>query len=242
MKKILYALFIIATIQGCKKDQPILKTTNLLPGKRSSSAAVFSLSGALQSNMVVQRDKPFKLWGTAIAGHTITVKTSWNSSTFSAVSNSTNDWLVTIPATPVNTIPQTIQIKDNNVVVAEMGNILIGDVWVCSGQSNMVMPMDSLAGFGGFEGVVDFHQEIAAANWPNIRLFNTDLDTQPISKPPADFKASPSNDVPNPSTWMVCNPVNAKKYSGIAYYFGRALYTKLNIPVGLVVTAASGSA
>lgn len=191
----------------------------------------FKVSGVLGSNMVIQRDKPFRVWGTAITGHLVTVKVSWNSSTFSATADAAGDWMVTIPSASANAIPQDIVIKDNDATPITLNNILIGEVWVCSGQSNMYMPVDSVGPWFGYEGVVNFQQEIAEANYPLIRLIEIKQD----------YKFNPVKNISKAATWSVCTPITVKKYSAVAYFFGRKLMTDLNIPVGLVVSSVGGT-
>ncbi|MEO6499008.1 MAG: sialate O-acetylesterase, partial [Mucilaginibacter sp.] len=121
----------------------------------------------------------------------------------------------------------TIMVKNNTSTIT-LTNILIGDVWFCAGQSNMDMPVDNQS-FIGYPGVTNYQQEIAAANFPALRYYEA----------AAAFKIKPEDNTNG--TWRVCNPTNVKNFSAIAYFFGRELHLKLNIPVGLVVSAAAGA-
>ncbi|RYZ92004.1 MAG: hypothetical protein EOP47_30770, partial [Sphingobacteriaceae bacterium] len=118
---------------------------NKLSAADTVKAISFKVTNLFQNNMVIQRDKPFKVWGTASANSVVSVKASWNSAVQSATADGTGKWELTIPAASVNATPQTLVASVTGQPVVTLSNILIGDVWICSGQSNMVMPVDSIA-------------------------------------------------------------------------------------------------
>jgi len=222
---LLFALFSLLILVGCKKEShtpppiipPPLKITGTL-----------TIANVLQSNMVVQRGKPFQVWGRAPATTKITVNVSWNSSDFAAVADGSGNWSVTIPASGANGDPQTITAKGDNVNTVTLKNILIGDVWICSGQSNMVYQVDSIPPFGG---VVDYPDEIAAANFPLIRALTVQVDQE----------SSPVDSLTFPAAWAVCSPQTVGQMSAVAYYFARKLYISLNVPIGIIVSAVNGT-
>lgn len=216
-------LFLLA---GCSKKGNVIPTKPIDTGTVSPST--FSLAKVLQNNMVIQRDKPFTIWGTYLANKNITVKVSWNSTTFKAVSDASGNWSVTVPASGANASPQTITAGANGADDIVLTNILIGDVWLCAGQSNMVMPVDSIA---PFRGVLNYKAEIAAANYPMIRTFAAREDEE-IS-PLAEFKLV--------NKWQICSPPTVGPVSAVAYYFARKLNTTLDVPVGIIVSAINGS-
>jgi sialate O-acetylesterase len=225
----LLVILILLFLAACKKDKitaPNQSSTGTVTNPPTPVA--FRVNSLLQSNMVVQRDKPFVIWGNATYKEKITINVSWNQTGFSAVADDQGNWQVSIPASPVNNTPQTITITgpDNSAIMFE--NILIGDVWVCSGQSNMVYPMDSIA---PFRGVLNFQQEIAAANYPAIRMMNEQLDAEVV----------PQNNLILPAYWEVCSPATVDSMSAVAYYFARKLNTALNVPIGLIIAADNGS-
>lgn len=190
---------------------------------------VFKLANVLQSNMVVQQDKPFKLWGTAQPGETLVITTGWGATARAKV-NGYGNWTaaVDVPkARPGNFTPYTISIQHLEGT-AQLSNILIGDVWFCVGQSNMDMPVTE-AMFLTYPGVLNYKEEIAAAKFPAIRFYKAN----------AEFKVSPQDDTKG--KWQVCSPETIGGFSGVAYFFGRELFLKLNIPIGLVVSAAPGA-
>jgi sialate O-acetylesterase len=222
----LFILCLIVVLNSCKKDN------NFSPISPPPSNPVqgnyrFSVSNVLQSNMVIQRNKPFIIWGKAQAHLNVSVNVSWNQSTFTGIADGSGKWKVAIPEAAANTTAQTITVSADTATIT-FKNILIGDVWICSGQSNMVFEVSDIP---PFRGVINYAAEIAAANYPNIRAITlqSDLETGPV-----DTLTSPAN-------WVVCSPSTVGNISGVAYYFARKLYTDLNVPIGIVISAVDGT-
>jgi sialate O-acetylesterase len=196
----------------------------------TASAQSFTLAHVLQSNMVIQQNKPFRVWGTAKPGDRITINTDWTGRVTTAVADAGGNWIgdVKVPkATPGDFKPHTIVVIDGNDNI-KLDNLLIGDVWFCIGQSNMDMPVGEIKPWT-YLGVLDFDKEIAAANFPNLRLYRSDWQ----------FRVEPSTD--NKGQWKECSPASVKNFSAVAYFFGRKLYLSLNIPIGIVVSAIPGA-
>ncbi|MEO6497841.1 MAG: sialate O-acetylesterase, partial [Mucilaginibacter sp.] len=196
----------------------------------NNDAAVFKLANVLQSNMVVQQAKPFKLWGTAAAGETVVIKADWNTAPTTITADANGNWIGQIAVPKAKTgdfTPHVITVKDGDKTVT-LSDVLIGDVWFCAGQSNMDMIVAE-AKFIGYPGVLNDKAEIAAANFPSIRMY----------KAAAEFKIEPQANTKG--TWKICSPKTVGDFSGVAYFFGRELFLKLNIPIGLVVTSAPGA-
>lgn len=210
---------------GCRKSDKISPDPN--PPVTPPIATSFSVSNALRNNMVIQRDKPCVLWGRAIPGHTVNVTVSWNSTPFSATADAIGAWKVSIPASAANSAAQTITCADGADVV-KLNNILIGDVWICSGQSNMTMPVDAIA---PFTGVLNYQQEISDSNYPNIRAVTVAEDAQ----------ANPLSEFTSPQNWVACSPQTTGNISAIAYFFARKLNISLNVPIGIIVSSINGS-
>lgn len=195
-----------------------------------SVTAVVSVSSVFTSNMVIQQEMLAPLWGTGSVNENIEVTASWGQ-VVTVKAGTDGKWRTKIqtPKAISGEAPQyTLTFKGaTNTVV--LSNVLVGDVWLCSGQSNMEYAMTP--GLPYTRGVANYETEIAAANYPNIRLFKVDRNAQ----------SAPA--VTCPGSWLVCNPTNIPNMSGVAYYFGRELYKNkdINIPIGLLMTYYGGS-
>jgi sialate O-acetylesterase len=213
-------------------QSPLLCLLLLLPFSfviAKDSAPSFSIANTLQSNMVIQQGKPLHIWGTTISGAEIIVKANWNLKTFQTKATNEGKWSIDIPVP--NAIPG--EFKKNKISIAqskqvkELNNILIGDVWLCSGQSNMAMEIRPWLPW--LLGANNFRIEIENANYPEIRLF----------KVRTDFKALPEEDCGG--NWEVCSPNTAPHFSAVAYFFARQIFIKKKIPIGLVVSSVGAS-
>jgi sialate O-acetylesterase len=167
------------------------------------------------NGMVLQRDVPLKIWGSASPREKINVK--FNNQDYRAVANAKGSWEIALPAMPAGG-PFEMQI--NNLILKD---ILIGDVWLCSGQSNMELPV---------RRVLDLYQhEIEKVNNPNIRQFRVPLRY--------NFTVS-ENDMQG-GTWVSATQQNIYDFSAVAYFFANELYQKYHVPVGLINNAIGGS-
>ena len=200
-----------------------------MPPGETGSNRPFSVAGVLQSNMIIQRDKPIKIWGNAKSGSIITVNTSWNNTAAVATTSHEGVWEVIFPAAAANASPQNIVVATPGEATVKLGNILIGDVWLCAGQSNMAMPIAPLA--PSFDGIENYETEIAGANYPQIRVLTVK----------EDYQNSPQIEFTSPSPWIVCSPATAGSLSAAVYFFARKLHTDLNVPIGIIVSAVNGS-
>jgi sialate O-acetylesterase len=170
-------------------------------------------------NMVLQRNKPISIWGWAAAGEKITVQFNQQQKTIKA--DKAGKWqLMLLPENAGG--PYQLLLKGKNTITIQ--NILVGEVWICSGQSNMEMP---IAGWGKIN---NYEQEIAAANYPSIRQI----------KVPNTVSTSPKDDISS-GEWKVCSPATAGEFSSTAYFFARELYKQLNVPIGLINTSWGGT-
>lgn len=187
--------------------------------------AEIKLPAIVSSHMVLQRNTTVVLWGWADAGEKITINTSWLTAPIATTTDSKGNWKIEIQTTNDKT-PQTLKLTgdDSNIVLED---VLFGEVWLCSGQSNMQQPLNGYSGqptFGGLEAIVK-------ANNTNLRLFTVDrLGAK-----------TPLNDVEKYSGWQAVNPKNAKDFSAIAYFFGQQLQEILDVPVGMIHTSWGGS-
>lgn len=164
--------------------------------------------------MVLQRDKPIKLWGYADNNENIKVTFAGITQTTTA---SSGKWSITFPAMRAGG-PYSIIIAGNNTI--ELKDILIGDVWICSGQSNMEFNL---------QDAENADEEVKNAAYSSIRLFTVEKS----------LALSPDNDTKG--RWTVCAPGTAKYFSAVGYFFGRDLNKTLKIPIGLINTSWGGT-
>ncbi|KOS05875.1 9-O-acetylesterase [Flavobacterium akiainvivens] len=187
----------------------------------ATAQAKVELPTFFTSNMVLQQKAGVPLWGHSNASQ-VTVTTSWDNKTQTVKTNG-GDFKVTVK-TPSYGGPYTITFNDGDTVV--LSNILIGEVWLCSGQSNMEMPLE------GWGKVLNYQEEIKNANYPQIRL----LQAEHIDKPlPVD------NLVVQAGGWQVCSPATIPLFSSTAYFFACKIYKEKNIPIGLVHSSWGGT-
>jgi sialate O-acetylesterase len=177
------------------------------------------LPNIIGNDMVLQQNVPIQIWGLAEAGEKVNVKGSWQLLEGSCVTADANGkWKVQLPAAKAGG-PYKLTVKGKNTI--ELTNILIGEVWVCSGQSNMHFALNN-----AFDG----KETAEKANYPKIRLFTV----------PVNYSLKPQADTP--SKWEVCSPKAAGDFSAIGFFFGLKLHNELNVPVGLIDSAVGGTA
>lgn len=181
------------------------------------------LPGIFTDNMVLQRNDTIALFGTADKGKRVTVKAGWGKDATAIADAATGKWSVKIATSDAGG-PYTITVSDGKKL--ELKNVMLGEVWFCSGQSNMEMP---IAGWGKIK---DYEKEIAAADYPNIRLY---LVKQATSVVPVDKIESPLGG------WQECSPATVPEFSSLAYFFARRLWQELGVPVGVVASTWGGT-
>lgn len=174
--------------------------------------------------MVLQQQTEAKLWGTAEAKSQVKITTGWNNELYKVKADADGRWSAYV-STPEAGGPYSIVIMDSKDTL-KLENVLIGEVWFCSGQSNMEMPMK------GFKSqpVDGANRAAALGKNPNIRLF-TAARTSKVT-PQYDIKGE----------WQEATPATIREFSATAYFFGRMLNEALDVPVGLIVAAWGGSA
>jgi len=173
-------------------------------------------AGLFMDNMVIQRETQAPVWGTADAGEQVTVTGSWGESA-QTVADKAGKWSVKLQ-TPAAGGPYTISFQGKNGV--ELENVLSGDVWLCSGQSNMQVPVRSTTGAA---------ENIADANYPQIRSFA-------VARIPVLQEADDCG-----GEWRVCSPKTARDFSAVAYFTGRELHKNLDVPIGLLTSRWGGT-
>jgi len=206
MKKTILILATFLTLLGCQR--------------KPSELVLPSLIG---DNMVLQQKTDIHIWGNALPGTRIDVSASWGG-TGKSVTGDDKVWSVTMP-TPDAGGPFTITVEAPDTTIT-LDNVLVGEVWVCSGQSNMEMP---LAGWPPNDTIMYSAETIASASVSEIRLFNVQ---RKVSAEPLTGCSG---------NWEVCSPSTVDQFSATAYFFGLKLYDELKIPIGLIESAWGGT-
>ena len=195
-------------------------------GANLATTAQVKLPALVGDNMVLQQNAKVNLWGWASPNEKINIQLGWQTAPVQITANSDGTWKTTVNTPQGSEKKYNITIEATNKI--NLQNILVGEVWICSGQSNMYFPV------GKEEktwktGVVNYEEEIKNANYPNIRIFTVLTKASP--KPLDDVTGS----------WAECSPSSVKTFSAVAYFFGRDLYQKLNIPIGLISSSWGGT-
>jgi sialate O-acetylesterase len=180
--------------------------------------ANISLPEIFSDNMVLQQKSEVPLWGWAKAGETVTIKADWLEKEIIVKVGSQGTWRTTIK-TPAAGGPFTIRLNGYNEIILK--NVLIGEVWLCSGQSNMEWSAQS--------GINNGEDEIKNANYPGIRLFTV---YQSTSLYPQDHLTG---------EWSACTPETMLSFSAIGYLFAKILHNELGVPVGIINTSWGGT-
>ena len=166
--------------------------------------------------MVLQRNKPIPVWGWSDANEKITVQ--FNQQIKSVKADKSGHWMIKLDNESAGG-PYQLIVKGKNVIT--ISDVLVGEVWVCSGQSNMEFAVRS---------VINADKEIAAANYPQIHHFTV----------PKNISSMPKDDVTG-GGWKVCSPETVGDFTAVGYFFARELYRELKIPIGLINTSWGGT-
>jgi sialate O-acetylesterase len=199
MKKLLLFSLILLVVTGASKVFAIVR-----------------LPPIISSNMVLQQNAEATLWGWANPSERFVIISSWSTSADTVIAPNSGKWKAKI-STPAAGGPYTVTIKGRmNTIVLE--NILIGEVWICSGQSNMEM-----------SNTQQIKDELPHSANGNIRFFTVAKAT---SEYPQDHAAG---------EWVSCDEETLKKFSAVGYFFGKKLQQELNVPIGLIQSTWSGT-
>lgn len=188
----------------------------------SNASAQLKLPAFFSDSMVLQQNTSAPVWGWAKAGEKVEVSGSWSGKTVQATADNSGKWMVKLP-TPKAGGPYDVTIKANETKT--LHSVLIGEVWICSGQSNMEMPVQGWSG----APINNSDAEIAEADYPAIRFFT--VEKKIAFAPQQNVKGE----------WSSCSPASAATFSATAYFFGRELYKHLHIPIGLIHTSWGGT-
>jgi sialate O-acetylesterase len=192
----------------------VLLLTSLLP----LTAAELKLASVLADHMVLQRDKPIAVWGWADAGESVTVAFAGQSK--SAIAAADGKWSLKLDAIAASADPRVLIVTGKDGRKVEVKDVLVGEVWLGSGQSNMAMTV---------AGCYHFDAEKAAAKFPLIRHYRE--SSGPAEKPQAEGKGA----------WQTCTPDTVGGFSAALYFFGREIHQEVGVPVGLINTSVGGT-
>ena len=196
---------------------------NPVPLQANQTQSATLLDSLFSDDGILQRDRAIPIWGQAAPGETVTVKL--DDKTLTGRADASGHWMVRVGPLKASATPHTLAVSTPTQTVTRQ-NIVYGDVWICSGQSNMEW---------GVGNLLNAKEEIAAANYPNIRLFTVGHKVA----------FTPQTGLGN-SRWLVCNPSNVAAngwngFSAVGYFFGRKLNQELGVPIGLIESAVSGT-
>lgn len=202
----LTVLFLVIVTISCQTKTQLAKNIEVNP--------------LFTDNMVLQQKQKIPIWGKAESGGKVTV--IFQNEEKSAIVDKDGKWRIDLSPVPAGG-PYELLIKGEKT--HKINNVLVGEVWICSGQSNMEMPVS-----GNWAKVFNDKEEVANANHPNIRLFQVE---KVMANTPQ--KKLESNG------WVSCSPKTISNFSAVAYFYGRYLQKELNVPVGLIQTAWGGT-
>lgn len=204
-----------------------MKRFFLLPLLLTLGLALYAkpvLPEILSDGMVLQQSSKVNIWGKTDPGKTVEVKPCWSKTAVRVTANNEGKWLAVIETPEASFTPRTVTISDGEEVVLK--DILIGEVWLASGQSNMEMP---LHGFNN-NPIMDANETIAfSGQYPAIRFVTI----------PRVQSFEPQEEVEG--RWQVCNPANSPEFSATAFFFAETLHKSLNVPIGIIVSAWGGT-
>jgi sialate O-acetylesterase len=194
----------------------------------SGAFAELKVDPVFSSNMVLQQQKPITFFGTADKG--ASVKVEFNGKTVTAATDEKGSWKAEFPAMDAGKRNYTVKISDGKKTI-ELKDILIGEVWFCSGQSNMALQIGKK--FNRGRNARNCEVEVANAKYPEIRYAFQSLVRSHQKERPASYS--------NAKGWVKCDPKVAHYFSAVAYFFGRKLHQDLNVPIGLINASWGGT-
>ena len=187
--------------------------------------AKITLQPMFSNNMVLQQRTDAPVWGGAIPNGSVRITTSWNKKTYTVVADGQGKWTAKV-ATPAAGGPYSITISDSDGEPVILEDVLIGEVWLCTGQSNMEMPME------GWNIKTNAAEIAASGRYKNIRLLRVEQALN--ATPQTAVKARHGG-------WTHCSPETVHDFSATAYFFGRHLYQDRHVPIGLIMTCWGGT-
>jgi len=195
--------------------------------------AEIKLPAVISNNMVLQQDDEAAIWGWAEPNEEISIKVTWDKKvSYKAVASKDGRWKTVLQTPKAKDAASKKAYKilvhgDKSKNKIKVKNVLIGEVWICSGQSNMEFPVGRRERWK--RGVINYKKEIAAADYPKIRMFTVKRNSE--KQPQSDCVGD----------WKVCSPDTVGDFSAVGYYFGRELHEELDVPVGMINASVGGT-
>ena len=179
----------------------------------TTALADVKMPSIFSDNMMLQQNTDVRIFGKADAGERISVKASWGAEN-SATAADDGKWETSLSTPAATSEPQSLVINGRNTIT--ISNILIGEVWLCTGQSNMEYPVCRQGDGSWATGMIGADEELADSDYPEIRLFQAAHQLAPEGE---------KDDVEG--KWMVCNPADIANFSAVGYVFGKQLHKEL---------------
>jgi sialate O-acetylesterase len=216
-----------AAVASTTPTAPIAATASIAaastPAVASLKDAKVTPASSFTDHMVLQQGADTPVWGTAAPGERVSVALAGQ--TREAVATNDGKWMIHLQNLKAGG-PHTLTIRGN--ITVQLKDVYIGEVWLASGQSNMDFTVAKTAKYY-FAGVANEEQEVAAANYPQIRMFKGDWTMAYTPQSTA------------PGSWKVCTPENVREFSAVGYFFARALHKELGVPVGVITQTYGAS-
>jgi len=184
------------------------------------------LPALLTDNLVLQQKSNVALWGWADPGEQVTVQAGWQKKPVTTTAGADGKWLLRVPTTKAGG-PYVLIIKGQNTLTIH--NVLLGEVWLAGGQSNMAFPVARRPNSGSYTGAINAAEVIPQANYPAIRMFT--VKTQVADTPRPDVEGS----------WAVCSPQTVGEFSAVAYFFAQEIHQKTGYPIGIINSTWGGT-
>lgn len=189
--------------------------------------AEVKLPALVSNHMVLQQKQTVKIWGWASPDEKVEVVVSWSGKRYKTTTAKDGKWLLKVK-TPAAGGPYTINVKGENEIT--LSDVYIGEVWICSGQSNMHIMVGKFGDEKSWKtGVINYKEEIENADYPRIRMFTVERKTSETYLDDVEGE------------WEVCSPETVPMWSGVGYFYARDLYQQLNVPIGMLNSCWGGT-